>query len=265
MTQDRPRLSVERLPLAWRRWLRARQHRYRLQWPRRGSVDFGGLRRLTPVSRVVGFDRGLPIDRYYIDRFLSACAQDIRGRVLEIGDDRYTRRFGGSHVTKSDVLHVVPGSLQATIVADLSRADDVPSESFDCILCIQTLQMILDVEAALRHLARLLRPGGALLATGSGINRICRREGTDPWGEYWRFTTQSARHLFGRAFSPSNVRAVAYGNVLAAVAFLHGLAAEELTGDELDYEDADFEVLVAVRAVKPRPDTAMRSAPLKSG
>ncbi len=243
-------MIADRLSLALRRWLRTRQHRYRLQWPRRGSVDFGGLRRLTPVSRIFGFDRGLPIDRYYIERFLAAHAEDIRGRVLEIGDDRYTRQFGGSRVTEGDVLHVVAGTPHATIIADLARAEDVPSESFDCILCIQTLQMIVDVEAALRHLARMLSPGGVLLATNSGINRICRREGIDPWGEYWRFTAQSAHRLFGRAFTPANVRIAAYGNVLAAVAFLHGFAAEELTPEELDYEDADFEVLVAVRAVK---------------
>ncbi len=243
-------MIADRLPSFVRRWLRAQRHRYRLQWPRLGSVDFGGLRRLTPVSRVFGFDRGLPIDRYYIERFLTAHAEDIRGRVLEIGDDRYTRQFGGNRVMQSDVLHVVAGNPQATIVADLSRADDVPSESFDCIVCTQTLQMIVDVEPALRHLARMLRQGGVLLTTSSGINRICRREGVDAWGEYWRFTTQSAHRLFGRAFPPSRVQAVAYGNVLAAVAFLHGLAAEELTPAELDYEDADFEVLIGVRAVK---------------
>ncbi len=243
-------MIADRLPSSVRRWLRVQRHRYRLQWPRLGSVDFGGLRRLTPVSRVFGFDRGLPIDRYYIERFLTAHAEDIRGRVLEIGDDRYTRQFGGNRVTQSDVLHVVAGNPQATIVADLARADDVPSESFDCIVCTQTLQMIVDVEAALRHLARMLRQGGVLLTTSSGINRICRREGVDAWGEYWRFTTQSAHRLFGRAFSPAHVQAVAYGNVLAAVAFLHGLAAEELTPAELDYEDADFEVLIGVRAVK---------------
>ena len=243
-------MIADRLPSFVRRWLRAQRHRYRLQWPRLGSVDFGGLRRLTPVSRVFGFDRGLPIDRYYIERFLTAHAEDIRGRVLEIGDDRYTRQFGGNRVMQSDVLHVVAGNPQATIVADLSRADDVPSESFDCIVCTQTLQMIVDVEAALRHLARMLRQGGVLLTTSSGINRICRREGVDARGEYWRFTTQSAHRLFGRAFPPSRVQAVAYGNVLAAVAFLHGLAAQELTPAELDYEDADFEVLIGVRAVK---------------
>jgi len=243
-------MIADRLPSSVRRWIRAQRHRYRLQWPRLGRVDFGGLRRLTPVSRAFGFDRGLPIDRYYIERFLAAHAEDIRGRVLEIGDDRYTRQFGGSRVTQSDVLHVVAGNPQATIVADLTRADDVPSESFDCILCTQTLQMIVDVEAALRHLARMLRQGGVLLTTSNGINRICRREGVDAWGEYWRFTTQSAHRLFGRAFAPAHVQAVAYGNVLAAVAFLHGLAAEELTPAELDYQDADFEVLIGVRAVK---------------
>ena len=178
-------MIADRLPLSVRRWLRSQRLRYRLQWPRLGSVDFGGLRRVTPVSRVFGFDRGTPIDRYYIERFLGTQAEDIRGRVLEIGDDRYTREFGGSRVTRSDVLHVVAGNPQATIVADLTHADDVPSESFDCIVCTQTLQMIVDVEAALRHLARMLQPGGVLLTTSSGINRICRREGFDSWGEYW--------------------------------------------------------------------------------
>jgi hypothetical protein len=54
----------------------------------------------------------------------------------------------------------------------------------------------------------------------------------------------------GAPFPRRRVKAVAYGNVLAAVAFLHGLAAQELTPAELDYEDADFEVLIGVRAVK---------------
>jgi hypothetical protein len=38
--------------------------------------------------------------------------------------------------------------------------------------------------------------------------------------------------------------------VLAAVALLHGFAAQELTPAELDYEDADFEVVMGVRAAK---------------
>jgi ubiquinone/menaquinone biosynthesis C-methylase UbiE len=111
--------------------------------------------------------------------------------------------------------------------------------------------MIVDVEAALHHIARILKPGGVLLATSSGINRICRREGIDPWGEYWRFTTQSIERLLARAFPPANVRTVPTATCSRRWQFLHGLAADELTADELDYDDPDFEVLIAVRAVRP--------------
>ena len=71
-----------------------------------GTVDFGHFRRLIPISKEWGFDRGLPIDRYYIERFLQRHAADIRGRVLEVGDNAYTRRFGGDRVTNSDVINL---------------------------------------------------------------------------------------------------------------------------------------------------------------
>jgi hypothetical protein len=70
-------------------------------------------------------------------------------------------------------------------------------------------------------------------------------------GDYWRFTSLSAQRLCASAFPPANVRVEAHGNVLAAVAFLHGLAREELRPEELDTKDPDYEVLITVRAVKP--------------
>ena len=60
----------------------------------------------------------------------------------------------------------------------------------------------------------------------------------------------------GRAsevFPPEHVSVTVYGNVLAATALLYGLASTELRRDELDTRDPDYEVLIAVRAVKPRP------------
>jgi SAM-dependent methyltransferase len=214
-------------------------------------VQWGDLRRVTPVSPVFGFDRGLPIDRYYIQRFLSAYFTDIRGRVLEMGDDFYTRKFGGGRVSKSDVLHVVQGNPKATLVADLTCADSNPSDTFDCIIFTQTLQMIYDLRKALSHLYRILKPGGVLLVTSHGISKIGRREVVDPLGEYWRLTTQSARRLFQDIFPAANVGVGVYGNVLTAIAFLHGLAAEEMDQEELDYSDPNYEVLITVRAVKP--------------
>jgi SAM-dependent methyltransferase len=213
-------------------------------------VEFGSLRRITPISQSFGLDRGLCIDRYYIEHFLAQHSGDVKGKVLEVGDDLYTTRFGEDQVTASDVIHVTEDNVKATMVADLTQAEQIPSDVYDCIVLTQTLQFIYDVRKAVQTLYRILKPNGVLLVTLSGINRISRYD-MDRWGEYWRFTTLSASRLFEEIFPPSNVTVQGYGNVLAAVAFLHGLAVSELSQQELDYCDADYDVLITVRVVKP--------------
>ena len=215
-----------------------------------GKVDFGDLRRLQPIDPNFGFSRGEVIDRYYIEKFLTAHAQDIHGRVLELGDNSYTTKFGGKRVTRSDVLHYTAGNPQATIVADLTKAENINPNIFDCIIITQSLQMIYDVRSALKHLHRILKPNGVLLATSHGTSKICRILGIDPWGEYWRFTAQSSQIMFEEFFKPGNVKVAPYGNVLTAISFLQGLAAQDLTKEELDYNDPRYEVLIGVRAVK---------------
>jgi len=215
----------------------------------RKTIALRQLFRPAPVSRMFGLDRGLPINRHYIERFLSSQELGIQGCVLEIGDDNYTKKFGGGRVTKNEVLHVVEGNPKATIVADLTCADHIPSQTFDCIICTQTLQFIYEVPVATRTLHRILKPGGVLLATFSGISQISRY-GMDRWGDYWRFTDASARRLFDDVFGPENVDITVYGNVLVACAYLYGLAAEELRQEELDYYDPEYQVLITVRATK---------------
>jgi SAM-dependent methyltransferase len=202
----------------------------------------------SPISPHWGFDRGTPVDRVYIEAFLEANRADIRGAVLEFMDDGYTRRFGGDRVTTSDVLEVVEGNPKATIVADLTRPDELPAARFDCIICTQVLQMIFDVRTAAAQLCRLLNPGGVLLVTGSGVSKVGRRLGVDPWGEYWRFTAQSLTMLLEEAFAGGAVAVEPYGNVFAATAFLYGLAAEELPPQRLAERDPAFELLLAGRA-----------------
>jgi SAM-dependent methyltransferase len=220
------------------------------RWPHVGLVRFGSLRRMRPISSVWGTDRGSPVDRYYIEQFLAGCAQDIRGHVLEIGTDTYTRMFGGNRVTRSDVLHVSERNPKVTILGDLTQADHLPSDSFDCIILTQTLQFIYDVPAVLETVHRVLKPGGVALVTVPGIANISRYD-MDRWGHYWSFTTLSARRLFEAVFPSQCVRIEAHGNVLASIAFLHGLAAEELRRKELDHFDPDYEFLITVRAEKP--------------
>lgn len=213
-----------------------------------GEVDFGSFRRVTPISQDFGHERGRPIDRYYIEGFLARHTQDVRGRVLEVGERAYTRRFGGDRVTVSDVLHVVAGDPEATIIADLTAADHVPSDTFDCIILTQTLQLIYDVRAAAATLHRILKPGGVLLATFPGISQTYDTEWGFTW--CWSFTEVSAERLFGEAFGPSRTAVESHGNVLAATCFLHGLSVAEVTREELDYREPGYAVTVAVRACK---------------
>jgi SAM-dependent methyltransferase len=240
------KLARRTLPPAPELWLK-RRLRPAADPPPVGRVEFGSLRRTAPISRQFGFDRGLPIDRYYIENFLAAHADDIRGRVLEVGDNTYTRRFGGARVAASDVLHVTEGNPDATLVGDLTAADHIPSDRFDCVVLTQTLQLIYDVRSALKTVHRTLRPGGVLLATVPGISQIAG----DQWGEcwYWSFTRLSMRLICEEAFA-TDVQVEAYGNVLAATAFLQGLAVEELRREELDQHDPCYELLITVRARK---------------
>ena len=219
-------------------------------WPPVGWVRFGQLRRLKPIATDYGNSRGLEIDRYYIEKFLSEHAVDIRERVLEIKHNTYTLKFGGDRVTISDVLHKEEGNPHATIVADLSNADHLPSDTFDTIIFTQTLQFIYDIHATVATLHRILKPGGVLLATASGMAQISR-EDFELWGEYWRFTSLSARLLFEEVFPRENITVSSYGNVLAAVSFLEGLAVEDLKKKELNAVDPNYEILIAIRAVKP--------------
>lgn len=243
-------LAKATLPRSTRDWVVRQQRRYNLHAIRVGALDWGQLRRVTPVSPIFGIDRGFPIERYYIEQFLEANASDIRGRTMELGDPFYIEKFGGDRVDQPEVLHYVEGNPQATLVADLTDAPHLESDSFDCIIFTQTLQMIFDMGAALDTIHRILKPGGTLLLTTHGISKIGRRKPRDDWGEYWHLTAQSCELLFERHFQGAEIAIQSYGNVLAATAALHGIVSEELTPEELDHHDEDFEVVVGVRARK---------------
>lgn len=233
------------LPGPIQRWLRSVLGSER---PRIGRVQFGDLRRTEPIARDFGYQRGGPVDRYYIEGFLERHSEDVRGRVLEIGEDTYTRRFGTTKISQSDVLHVKEGNPQATFVGDLAVGDNLPSDAFDCVIVTQTLHLIYDVRAAIRTLHRILKPGGVLLLTVPGISQTDSGEWGPTW--YWAFTDRSIRRLFAEVFPSEQVTVATHGNVLAAIGLLHGLGAGEFSERELDEHDVDYTLIITVRACK---------------
>ncbi len=234
----------------------ARMRRGLLGIPQPGAIDFGDLRRVTPIGRGFGVDRplpgeerGRPVDRYYIEQFLGSHAGDIHGRVLEIGDDAYTRRYGADRVTQRDVLNITADNPAATIVADLANAPQIPDESFDCVILTQTLHLIYDARSAVRTLHRILKRDGILLMTVPGITLVPT---TSVWGHtwYWAFTELAVRRMLEEVFEPPRIEIDSAGNVLTTLAFLHGLAAQELSSAEFAVTDPDFPLILAARARK---------------
>jgi SAM-dependent methyltransferase len=208
---------------------------------------WGTLRRTQPLSNDFGFDRGTSVDRFYIERFLAEHREDVRGRVLEVKEPIYTTRFG-TGVERSDVLDIDPGNARATFVADLSSGDGLPGDCFDCFILTQTLQLIYQIDAAVRQAHRVLRTGGVLLVSVPSVSRLAYPPEVAP--DYWRFTAAACTELFGDVFGVEAVTVRAHGNVLTCIAFLTGMALEELRPSELAAHDPLFPLVVTVRAVK---------------
>ncbi|MBI5446642.1 MAG: methyltransferase domain-containing protein [Deltaproteobacteria bacterium] len=189
------------------------------------------------------------MDRYYVERFLGSRSELVRGCVLEVASSEYSRRFGGERVSRYEVLHATAGNPEATIVGDLTDPATLPENAVDCFICTQTFNFIFDVRKAVAGAHHVLRPGGVLLATVSGISQISRYD-MDRWGDYWRFTTASLGKLFEPVFL-GGVEIEPWGNVLAATAFLQGLCVEDLPNRALlDERDPDYQVLLTVVARK---------------
>jgi len=242
------KLIKQSLPPLVAQWLH-KKGVYKNFVPTPGTVNLGSLNRTKPFSTEFGYDRGGPVDRYYIENFLEKNAALVKGRVLEIGDNEYTLRFGGNKVTKSDILHVDESNTQATFIGDLSNAPQLPDNSFDCIVLTQTLHLIYDYKDALRTCYRILKPGGALLLTVPGISHIDQGEWKNIW--LWSFTEASVTKMLGETFSNAHTAIETFGNVLVATAFLYGMGLPELARAQLDVTDPHYQVIITACAIKP--------------
>ncbi|HYT93002.1 MAG TPA: methyltransferase domain-containing protein [Gemmataceae bacterium] len=215
-------------------------------------------KRLRPISVMAGIDRGRPIDRYFIEKFLDARQHLVRGHCLEIKDNAYTVRFGGSKVTKSDILDINRENKEATIYGDLKNLSMIADETYDCFILTQVLQYVDDLDRALSECVRILKPGGALLVTVPSLGKLDGQE-DNVIGHYWRLTPDSARYLFRKHFPAENLEIQGWGNILVGLSFWIGLACEEMSRKKLDYYDPSFACGVSIQAIKPA--TAPTGAP----
>ena len=218
--------------------------------PSPGHVQFGDLHRLTPAGDKSSGRQGNAIYYYYTERFLGNNANRIQGLVLEAGGYRYAERYGRNNVSKTDVLLLKGSSIpDGENVVTLDDADRIPSHTYDCIILPQILQYTYDIKTSLITIYRILKQGGVLLATVPGISRNIK-DGHDT-NRFWSFTTLSAHRLCEEVFPASHISVRSYGNVMTAAALMHGMMARELKPRQLNFNDPLYQVVIAIRAVKP--------------
>lgn len=203
------------------------------------------LGNLRPISKKYSFDRGKPIDRYYLEKFLHQNKRHIKGICLEIGNNSYTRKFGGKRVTRSDVLDINNKNFFANIHGDLSNLPQIKDNTYDCLVITQTLGMIPEYTKAIKECYRILKPGKYILFTGSSIGPLWELSGS-----YWKFTPAGTKYLFAKAFKNKNIKLKTYGNLPAAQAFLAGLSVQDVDKKSLDHLDPHFPVLITAKAKK---------------
>lgn len=201
-----------------------------------------------PVSKYYGFDRGKPLDRFYIENFLEENKGCIKGVCLEVLNNKYTIKYGKDRVLKSDILDIEKNNKDANIIGDIRDLKEVENDTYDCIVLTQVLQFIDNLEAAISECHRVLKKDGILLATLPSISRIDCVSGTE--GDFWRFTKAGARYLFEKSFNKSNLEIKNRGNVKSGIYFLSGFSVEDISTKSLYKDDENFPSLITVKARK---------------
>lgn len=227
-------------------------------WPLLRQLRTLRFRRLQPLGG--GRSTGLSIIRYYWADFLEQHQTDICGHALEIGETTTIRQYGGERLTQADALDLAAHTPEVRVVADLSRADHVPGDTYDCFVVQFTTAVIYDLDAFVYHAIRLLKPGGVLLINFWCVDFYLHRGldmGTAPKGHpplyMYHWSTPIGIHnlLHNLDLRATDYQLQIYGNLMARMAFLLNVPARELTAQERDLVDPGQPLLICARIVKP--------------
>ena len=232
--------------------VKTRQH-WR-SWPIIRHLRALQFRRLQPMHQ--GGSTGLSTIRYYWADFLNQHRADIRGKGLEVGETATIRAYGDDALTQAHAIDLAPHNDDVRVVADLSRADHIAADQYDCFVNQFTTAVIYDIDAALFHAIRLLKPNGVLLVNFWCVDFYLHRGldmGTgEPLYMYHWFTPIQVQNMLRKlGLGDDDFALTIYGNLLTRMAFLMNVPAREFTQAELDYQDPGQPLLICARIVKP--------------
>ena len=208
--------------------------------PAAHQLDWGTMRRRFAICEWFGFSRGAPVDRYYLDRFVAEIRERVVGEVLEIGGRSANRElYGFPNVTRYQTLDMRPGP-GVDIVGDAHDPAIHPPDSVDSIVAFNVLEHCEQPWKVVENMRLWLRRGGWAFCMVPNAQRIHAMP-----RDYWRALPEAVQWMF-RDFSTREIRQ--YGNPTTVIAAYLGIAAEELSRDELDEIHLDYPVATCISA-----------------
>ena len=209
------------------------------------------LNSINKYSEKFGFDRGTPIDRYYIDEFIRNLELNNEfNTALEFGELNYVEQFNVSH--KFFLSHPDFSKSKDTknqILFDLNTQKKYDGQKFDLIISTNVINFTKNPFVTLRHHIDMLNIDGTIFLTASSSMPISQFD-AERWGDYWRFTPDAMHHLLENLDCEYQVESL--GNFKSSVAFLCGLASEEMEESDLKEKDNRYPLLVVALIKKKR-------------
>jgi len=201
-----------------------------------------------PLERDFGSKRGQPLDRYYIDLFINQKKDLIKGRVLEIGDDRYSKRFISA--PQRNVLRGRKNRGYKNYNGDLLNFATLKDiGQFDTLIITNVLNFIFDYDEAIKNIAKLTSKGGKCLFTVSAFSGISKFD-NDRWGDYWKFSQKSLGQILKKYFS--NIEIDSFGNASVSASFVLGLVTEDIPNTTLEIKDKNYPIIITALVSDPK-------------
>lgn len=198
---------------------------------------------ILPLSRNFGVERGTPVGRYYIDKFIVSNCNTVSGDFLEFGAVARYKKYFNKHISYDTISIFDEEGI--TYVADIHNISELPDKKFDCIVCTQVFEHLKSPETAALSLYYLLKEKGVLLFTAPFINNV---HGCP--SDYRRFTVEGCRFILESA--GFNIEYIDFGgNCMVSTGSLLGMVVEDFSSEDLSFKDEIYPYNILIRASKP--------------